>query len=256
MANVRRPNDIILGSGRMFINGEDVGQLKEDVTFEHEKTMYELKAGFPAAVVLTALTGESLKSEFQLLETNLDVICRLMPEYLPITETGGTATVENEVVAVFSVKHSMLANDKLEPTVAVTTTEGSSLVEGTDYYLDRLRGAIYRVPASTLLNDGDSVKVSYTHKTFEASGFGIGGGASTDVTFQVDFYHKRRDGRYRRIRIWKAKVDGNFIMAFKEAAESPLSVTVTALADSSKPAGQQFLTTMDIPAQAVPDGGW
>ncbi len=256
MANVRNPNNIILGSGKMYLDGEDVGQLKDDLTFDHEKEMYELKAGFPATVVLSALIGESLSLDFNMLETNLDVICRIMPEYAPIAGGSGTATATDELVALFDSTHTMLAKGRVEGNATVTTVSGTALTEGTDYYLDRLEGKIYRVPSSSKVADGEDVKVTYTYRTYESKGFGVGGGASTDKTFRVDFYHKRRDGLYRHIRIWKGKVKGNFAMAFKEASEAPLAVKVTAIADSSKPAGQQLMTVMDVPAVAVPGGGW
>ncbi|MCF4150223.1 hypothetical protein L2W58_00170 [Dethiosulfovibrio sp. F2B] len=256
MANVRNSNDIVLGSGRMFLDGEDVGQLKDDLTFEHGKEMYELKAGFPATVVLSALVSEELTLSFNLLETNLDMVCRLMPEYDPVTENAGTATVADELVTLFDSVHTMLGKGRVEGDATVTTVDGTALTEGVDYYLDRLNGTIYRVPDSAKIADGDDVKACYTYKTYESKGFGVGGGTSTDKTFRVDFYHKRRDGKYRHVRIWKGKVKGNFSMAFKEASESPLAVEVTAIADSTKPAGRQLMTVMDVPAEAVPGGGW
>lgn len=257
MANVRYLNDILIGSGRMFLDGNDVGQLQGDVTFTDSKENYELKAGFPQTTIITVPTSETLKLSCNLLETNLDVIKTLMPEFLAVSETAGTASVTDESVTVTSAAHTMLAHGRLTGAVTVTKSDGSTvLTEGTDYYLDRLNGSIYRAAASTKIADGDAVLVDYTYETYEAAGFGVGGGASSDKTFLVEFYHKRRDGKYRRVRIWKGKVTGDFAMAFKETTESPLAVKVTAQADSTKAAGSQYMTVMDVPATAVPGGGW
>ena len=255
MANVKNINDVLVGTGRMFIDNEDVGQLKDDVTFTDSKENYELKAGFPQTTILEIMTSESVKLACSLLEVNLAAIQKLMPEYAALTETAGTATATDEVVTVTSKVHTMLAHGNISA-VTVKTSSGTALTEGSDYYLDRLNGSIYRVAASTAIADGDSVKASYTYTTYEKSGFGVGGGAQTDKTFQVDFYHKRRDGNYRHIRIWEGKISGDFALAFKETAESPLSIEVTAQSDSSKAAGQQYMTVMDVPATAVPGGGW
>ena len=74
MANVKYLNDILIGSGRMFLDGNDVGQLQGDVTFTDSTENYELKAGFPQTTIITVPTSETLKLSCNLLETNLDVI--------------------------------------------------------------------------------------------------------------------------------------------------------------------------------------
>ncbi|MCF4151754.1 hypothetical protein L2W58_08055 [Dethiosulfovibrio sp. F2B] len=257
MANVKNANDILIGTGRLYLDGYDVGQLDGDLQFEHGKEYFEKKSGFPATTVKKVLTGETYTSKFALLEANLDTIRRLMPEYSEVTEAAGTGTATDEVVSIFEGSHSALAHGRISAITSVVTVDDStSLVEGTDYYIDRLAGTIYRVGSSTAVTDGEDVKVTYDYETFEGSGIGFGGSGSSDKTFRVEFWHKRTDGRYRCIKLWKCQVDGNFSVTFKESEDSPIDVSLTALADSTKPAGQQLGVQMDLDATAAPDGGW
>jgi hypothetical protein len=132
-------------------------------------------------------------------------------------------------------------------------TEGDvTLVLNTDFYADMLAGTFYR--ASTSIYEPTSVDATYTYKNAASSGFGIGGASSSSSDFVVEFVHKRRDGKYRVIKLWKCQISGDFTMSFQEQAESPVAITITALADSTKAAGQQFGTVVD--ATSAPYGGW
>lgn len=95
---------------------------------------------------------------------------------------------------------------------------------------------------------------TYTYNTYAASGFGIGGASTSSDTFLVEFVHKRRDGTYRVIKIWKGVISGDFTMSFQEQAESPVPISVTAIADSSKASGMQLMTVRDT--ATAPYGGW
>lgn len=177
MANVKNANDILIGTGKVYVNTLDVGQIDGDMNFTHGKEYFEKKSGFPAQVVKKVLIGESFKCSFNLLEANLETLQALMPEYVKVTETAG-------------------------------------------------------------------------------AGLGIGGGTTTDQTFLLEFWHKRTDGKYRCVRIWKCQIDGDFTMGFKEQADAPIPITVTALVDSTKPVGQQLGVVVDYEASEAPDGGW
>ena len=240
----------------MFVNNTDVGQLKDDVSVKWTPDEFSLKAGFPQQEILNIPTGETCTMDFSMLEVDLDMIRSMMPQFAKIAETAGTASVTDEAAVLYAAKHTMLKHRLLSGTITVTTTAGTALVEGTDYYLDRLNGSLYRVSTSTALTEGGGVKVSYTYATFERTGFGVGGGTATDETLQIDFWHKRRDGMYRHVFIPKGKVTGGLDLSFKETAEAPLAMTVTALADSSRPSGRQNYEVTEEPAAAAPGGGW
>ena len=329
MANVKNPSDILVGTGRVYINGTDVGQVDGDVEFTHKKTTYEKKSGFPAVTVLSVTTEESIEGKFDLLEANLDTLRGVMPEYALVTVGAGTAAVTDELLSGISAsRKSALTNSRVADsgvTVAlaarlsaaadsgatvlhlesvrgfragdsVTLVSGSttesvtiasagvdagaltltlsagltnsyatgaiakdttvSLTEGTDYYVDRLDGTIWLKTGSTKLAEGDALAVGYTHATYSGRGFSAGGGSGSDTTYLLDFWHKRRDGRYRRVRIHKAKISGDFAMKFAESKESPVELSITGIADSTRAAGDQLWSVIDYAASAAPGGGW
>jgi len=326
MANVLNANDILIGTGKLYINGQDVGQIDGEINFTHAKTFYEKKSGFPATTVVSVLTEEALNSEFNLLEANLARLRSMMSEYSAVTVTPGVSDSTEEKELQFSAdKHtklqygdlvtlSLVSTDGTETAVTgevvagATGTEftlayipksvsavynnGVLLTEGpaadytvvlgtgvitlkaeatagnvtadyvtekdvtlalnTDFYADMLAGTFYR--ASTSIYEPTSVDATYTYNNAASSGFGIGGASSSSSDFVVEFVHKRRDGKYRVIKLWKCQISGDFTMSFQEQAESPVAITITALADSTKAAGQQFGTVVD--ATSAPYGGW
>ena len=325
MANVLNANDILIGTGKLYIDGVDVGQIDGEISFTHGKTFYEKKSGFPATTVVSVLTEENLSAEFNLLEANLARIRSMMSEYSAVTVTPGVSDSTEETELQFSAdKHtklqygdlvtlSLVSTDGTETAVTgevvagatgtsftlayppksvsavydngVLLTEGAAgytvalgtgaitlaaeatagevtadyvtekdvtLALNTDFYADMLAGTFYR--ASTSIYEPTSVDATYTYKNAASSGFGIGGASSSSSDFVVEFVHKRRDGKYRVIKLWKCQISGDFTMSFQEQAESPVAITITALADSTKAAGQQFGTVVD--ATSAPYGGW
>jgi hypothetical protein len=256
MANVINANDILIGTGKLYIDGQDVGQIDGEISFTHAKEFYEKKSGFPASTVVSVLTEESLNSEFNLLEANLDRLRGMMSEYPQISTLGEESDAVEETVPVYSSKHTRLAHNNITTLTSVTDDADPSpnaLVEGTDYYLDRLSGLVYKA-GSEALDDGDNIIITYKHTPPDLSGFGIGGASTTSADFLVEFVHKRRDNTYRIVRLWKCQISGDFTMSFQEQAESPIAMTITALADSTKSAGHQFGEVVDT--DTAPYGGW
>lgn len=257
MANVLNANDILIGTGKLYIDGQDVGQIDGEINFTHAKTFYEKKSGFPATTVVSVLTEENLSAEFNLLEANLARIRSMMSEYGSITTSAAESDAIVETVQVWADKHTKLANGNITTLTSVTDTATpapNALVEGTDYYIDRLTGNVYRKSGTAAIDDGDEIVITYKYTDFAAAGFGMGGASSTSDDFLVEFVHKRRDGKYRIVRLWKCQVSGDFTMSFQEQAESPVAVTISAIADSTKAAGRQFGEVLD--ATSAPYGGW
>jgi hypothetical protein len=254
VANVLNPNDIIIGTGKLYIDGVDVGQLEGEVQFTHGKNYYEKQAGFPATTILKIIQEETCIANVSLLEANLSRLRSLMDEYAEYTATTGSASVTAEEVAVNASKNTKLSHEFLTGTITVTDALDNPLAEGTDYYLDRLDGQICRVSGSVNIDDGDTVKVSYDYVTHAESGFGFGGAGSESTEHQLVFVHKKRDGTYRVVKIWKAKVGGDFVLGFNDADVSPIELEISAVADSTKAAGQQFGLVYET--ETPPFGGW
>lgn len=243
--NVKNPDDILIGLGELYIDGVDVGQLDGEVEFKHSKTYFEKKAGFPAATILKILQEESCATTVSLLEANLANLRGLLDEYPEYVEEEDTEAILNEEVVISSKKNMPLAHNRLAASVTVVTMEDGALVEGVDYYVDRIAGLISRVPGTENIVDGDTVKVSYSYQIFDAEGFSFGGSTTESTPHLLVFVHPRRDGKFRVLKIWKAKLGGDFVLGFKDNAESPVPLEIAAIADASKPAGQQFGVVYD-----------
>lgn len=257
MANVKNANDILIGTGQVYIDGHDVGQIDGEVNFNHTKTFYEKRSGFPATTVVSVLTEESYTAEINLLEANLGVIRQLMSEYGEITVAGSESDTITETVRLYAAKHTKLKHSNITTltSVKLAATPNTPGTEGADFYLDRLTGNIYRVTGSTpFAADGVEVEIKYKHTPPASTGFGMGGASTTSNLFKFEFVHKRRDGKYRVITLHTCLVAGDFSMAFQEQAESTLPLQITAIADSTQPAGQQFGTTLE--SDTAPYGGW
>ena len=252
--NVINANDIIIGTGRLYIDGVDVGQLEDEVKFTHGKSYYEKQAGFPASTIIKILEEETCVANVSLLEANLDRLRSIIDEYAAYTQNAGTGSITDEEVVVYANKNTKLEHEYLTGTITVTDSEDNPLAEGTDYYIDRVDGQICRVPSSANIADGDTVKVTYDYVTYDESGFGFGGSGTESSDHQLVFVHKKRDGKYRVVKLWKAKVGGDFVLGFNPSDVSPIELEITAVADSSKPAGQQFGLVYET--DTPPFGGW
>lgn len=99
-------------------------------------------------------------------------------------------------------------------------------------------------PSSGTLNDAGSGDTGFAVGTFQS-----------DNTFLVEFYHKKRSGKYRCIRIFKGKISGAFTtLLINQDNESPIPVDIVALADDTKATTQNLYEIFDT--STAPNGGW
>ena len=169
MANVKNVHDIIIGTGVMYINGVDVGQLKGNVSLKHAKTFYEEKAGVPSTSILKALVEEGAELTASLLEVNLDAIAGLMVEYTIDTEGAGSATITQEHVgAITSTRKTGLAHPKLTNdavTVALASTLSAAVI-ATDTVLPVVDASIFTAGDTITLRLGSATE----NATIDADG--------------------------------------------------------------------------------------
>jgi hypothetical protein len=135
-----------------------------------------------------------------------------------------------------------------------------TLTSLTDYNLFPRMGVITRAAASTDLADGDSVAIAYTYKQYSGKGYGYGSFSSTE-TYPLEFWHKKGDGNYRCLRMFKAQLSGNFApFSVQRGNASPIAVDCTLLADEtiigSDATRRNIYEQIDYPKEAAPGGGW
>lgn len=104
-------------------------------------------------------------------------------------------------------------------------------------------------PSATAIGgDGDTES--------DGKGFAVGTYQS-DKTFGVEVWHKKRSGKYRCVRFFKAKISGNFTsFILNQDNASPLALDIVALGDDTKNTGRNIYESFECEAAKAPGGGW
>lgn len=88
------------------------------------------------------------------------------------------------------------------------------------------------------------------------TGFAVGTFQS-DNTFLIEFWHKKRSGKYRCYRVFKGKLSGAFTsLLINQDNASPLPVDIIAVADDTKSTSQSLYEVFETAAANAPNGGW
>ena len=324
----RASDDVLVGGGRIFLDGQDIGWLQGEMSLEEQGDALTIKES-EGGTVVTLQNDQEVHFTFNLLEANLDTLRMLNPSYTQVVYGDEDITVSDEYIADLSrsngLKHIPLvesATVKVCPATTMssgnTTGDTSITVEnarkfssgdtieiiqgshketgtvvsvnaasgtitldsdlmnafpagamvkittaskeyklGTDYYLYPKLGLITRAATSTAALAGDGAAVSYTYHSSQGRGYGMG--SFTDgTTYRMELWHKKRSGKYRCIRMFKARVSGNFTpFSINQDAESPLSMDVTLMADETiADSRRNIYESVDYEADAAPGGGW
>lgn len=100
MSNVLNQNEILVGTGVLYMNGQSVGQLTGDVTYSYTPEEKEIKAGYPQQVVKSKVVGETATLKASFLEINMDRIADLLPLFTKDVISAGDVEVTNEWLGV------------------------------------------------------------------------------------------------------------------------------------------------------------
>ena len=324
----RASDDVLVGGGRIFLDGQDIGWLQGEMSLEEQGDALTVKES-EGGTVVTLQNDQEVHFTFNLLEANLDTLRMLNPSYtqvvygdedisvndeyiadlsrsnglkhIPLVEsetvkvcpattmssgnaTGDTAiTVENarkfaagDTIEIIQGSHRETGTVASVNTASGTITLDADLMNafpagamvkittaskeyrlGTDYSFYPPLGLITRVSSSTAALSSDGAAVDYTYHSAQGRGYGMGS-FEDGTTYQLAFWHKKRSGKYRCIRMFKARVSGNFTpFSINQDAESPLAMDVTLMADESIADSSRNIYEMcDYEADAAPGGGW
>ena len=163
-----------------------------------------------------------------------------------VNAASGTLTLESDLMNTFPAG-----------AMVKITTASKAYKLGTDYSFYPLLGLITRVSTSTAAQAGDGAAVDYTYRSAQGRGYGMGS-FEDGTTYKLEFWHRKRSGKYRCIRMFKARVSGNFTpFSINQDAESPLAIDVTLMADESiADSTKNIYEQIDYEADAAPGGGW
>ena len=163
-----------------------------------------------------------------------------------VDATTGVIRLENDLLNAFPAG-----------SLVKITTASKEYELGTDYNFYPLLGLITRAANSTNLLTGDGVAVDYSYTSAQGRGYGMGSFESGD-TYKLEFWHKKRSGKYRCLRMFKAKISGNFTpFQINQDNESPIAIDTTLMADDTiADTKRNIYEQIEYDASAAPGGGW
>ena len=90
----------------------------------------------------------------------------------------------------------------------------------------------------------------------DGKGYAVGSYQS-DKTFCLEFWHKKRSGLFRCVRIFKAKVSGNFTaFLINQDNASPIPLDIVGLADDTRDTQHNIYEQFECERAKAPGGGW
>ncbi|MCK9327414.1 MAG: hypothetical protein M0P69_18115 [Bacteroidales bacterium] len=156
------------------------------------------------------------------------------------------ATTETRTIAALGVDES---ENSLTVTVALSNSYSISgvvhnntvsMVEGTDYFVNRIDGQLTRIADSAKVADNDPVSVSYEYSVITGKKVTFGG-KTTVPSYPIEFISdEKSDGKQIKIRFYKAQFNGSFSLPFNPTDAAQVPVSIVALADSTRSTGDQL----------------
>jgi hypothetical protein len=183
---------------------------------------------------------------------NLNTIRGGMDTYDTVDGSLATATAESHVLT--GVKGERLNYKNGDGTLvtisAATDTAGTTAVPNTDYvaYLDA-EGytCVARVAASTVITDGDGIKVTYSY-TPSASRSLSSGGLNTITPRVVRLTNTNAAGKKFEITVYSATSEGGIKLEFPaDDGDEPMmpEITLNGIVDATRTAGDQLFKIVD-----------
>lgn len=233
-ANVLDKRDILMGNGKLYIGGVDVGQLKGDVSFTPTAEYKEFEAGVPKQVVKSTKTKEGGTLKAGIAELNPENVAKIVGSNNIVYTTGEVAA---EPVVLGAAPVQLKKGRHITELVVKKGTTPAVL--DTDYVIiDVKTGRIARKEGSTVINAGDTVTVSYKYR--KSAKITAGGGAGL-AEMPCQYVYDSPDGDQRiTLNIYLGQMKGGQPITFKEDDYVVNDFELIATADTSRPAGDQL----------------
>lgn len=142
--------------------------------------------------------------------------------------------------------------------ITVKESEGGDVLTLATDKEAHLTFSILECNLDTLLKLNPSATAIGGEGDTDADGKGYAVGTfQSDKTFQIEFWHKKRSGKYRCVRVFKGKLSGDFTaLLINQDNENPIAIDIIGLADSSRLTGKNIYEQFECDANKAPNGGW
>jgi hypothetical protein len=255
---VQDADTIRFGSAKIEI-GTSASDLQDfglvtSVSFKEESSPIELKPD-NAVKIWRGIKDHTCTLSFEMWEIDLTKLALLRGGVDSTGTVAGTpATSTNETHVLTGIKGCRLDNKNGDGTLvtisAATDAAGTTAVLNTDYikYLDPDGyTCVARVSTSTVITDGDSIKVTYAY-TPNASKSMSTGGLSTIADRYIRVTNVNAAGKKFQIDIYKAKAKGGLDFSYTaDDGDEPLKpkIEIEGVYDTSRTAGDQLFKITD-----------
>jgi len=150
--NLKNPANVMVGTGTLYLNGQDVGLLKGDVTFSYEPEWNEIKGGSPEQLVKQSLAGETAKISAALMELNPDNIANAIQMFTKEQVAGEDVEVDNEYIGTLYDGRYVAANNP-RWTMSTVTVQLASMLTAPASATD----TVIHVADASLFSNSDGV---------------------------------------------------------------------------------------------------
>lgn len=244
MSNVALGANLLLGKGKVFFDRFDASGAKTgyrflgDVSKLSIRPTDEIKKHYSSAEASAPLLASAVTRRELALNLTMHEFIRenlalaLMGTELAFTQTSGTVTAES----LGAVKKDRTYRTVARNISAVTVKKGATtLVAGTDYILENATtGAIYIVPTSATVVDGDTLTVDYTRAAIAAPGLEqVAIGLSTNVLGALLFIGDPSAGPAYDVELWRVRVSADSELDLIGEDYGAVSLTGEILTDSA-----------------------
>lgn len=255
---VQNSNTIRFGSGKLEV-GADVGSLvnlgaMRGIKFSEEFDVVEIETDNTAPITV-GIKNHTASVEGELVEINLTNLNTIRGGIDTLTNVATTpVAVTNEAHTLSGIIGARLDHKNgagtIVTSITVTDSDDNAAVQNTDYvlYLDS-EGytCIARVAASTVITDGDGVKVDYTYTPNSAVMLSSGG--KTTITAKVvRITNTNEDGDDFRITVYSAKNQKGIELELQGDDSddvATVAISLKGVCDSSRTAGDQLFEIYD-----------
>lgn len=232
--NTINKDDILIGTGVLYINNINVGQLSGDVTFTPTAEFKDFEAGIPKQTIKSTKVKEGATLKAGVAELNPENMA-LAVGSASVAYVTGTVTAEPVVFGSSAI--SVAKNRHI--TDLVVTVGATPAVLGTDYEIvSAVAGKIKRIATSTVITLGGSATIAYK---FRKSATITSGGGATLPEYPCKYIYASPDGDQEiTLNIYLGQLKGGQAITFKEGDYIVNDFEITATSDTGRPAGDQL----------------
>ena len=231
-------NNVSIGGGQVLFDSYDIGFTDGDITAQRETQTKQLKDGIPLNIVLQVPIEETWKVKIPMVESTAENIARASSNIVATNTAASTVTINDAAnqERTFATWHSgslqaiVLDGPNVANLVVENVAENVTYVANTDYFVDAIKGVVYRNPGGAI-GSGATVRVSYEYTPVAYSTLKLGVNLPL-VNKKVEIIHVSPvSGDVYHYCYWKCQGTGALDLSLKKQDWLKVDADLVALPD-------------------------